>query len=251
MLVVRWILRVLFRSIIFILLVVLLLFIAFNWPVSDKNADMEFHVSFSQTFARDLELDWKEAYIAILDELNPKNIRLAAYWTEIEKVQGEYDFSDLDWMINEASKRGMEIVLAFGIKSPRWPECYIPDFYVENKQERENALLIYEKVLIERYKSNKEIIIWQVENEPFLPFGHCIEGAIDAEILDRELKQTRQLDPDRKVMVTDSGELSFWVQAAARADIFGTTLYRIIHKPPIGYIKYPLGPSFFASKGGL
>ena len=212
---------------------------------------MKFHVSYSHIFARDLELDWKEVYIAILDELKPQKLRLAAYWTEIEKTKGIYDFSDLDWMINEASKRDAKIVLAFGIKSPRWPECFIPEFYIENKDIREKALLAYEKVLIERYMDNESIIMWQVENEPFLPFGHCIEGAIDANLLDNELKQVRKINPDRKVMVTDSGELSFWVQAAARADIFGTTLYRIIHKEPFGYVKYPVGPSFFRIKAWL
>lgn len=251
MLAVRWILRILVRIITFVLLVVLLLFIAFNWPVSDRNDEMQFHVSFSQIFARDLGLDWKETYTVMLDELKPQKIRLASYWTEVEKSEGNYDFSDLDWMINEASKKGAKVVLAFGIKTPRWPECFIPEFYLDNKVERERALLAYEKVLIERYKENETIFLWQVENEPFLPFGHCIEGAIDANILDKELKLVRDLDPDREIMVTDSGELSFWVQAAARGDVFGTTLYRIIHKEPFGYVKYPLGPSFFRIKGWI
>jgi hypothetical protein len=247
----RWVLKILLRIVTFVLLLLVLLFIAFNWPLSDKNEEMGFHVSFSQTFARDLELDWKEVYIAMLDELNPQKIRLAAYWTEIEKTAGVYDFSELDWMIGEATKRNVKMILAFGIKSPRWPECYIPEFYLEDKGARENALLAYEKVLVERYMDNENIIIWQVENEPFLPFGHCIEGAIDANLVDEELEQVRKIDPKRKVMVTDSGELSFWVQAAARSDIFGTTLYRIIHKEPFGYVKYPLGPSFFRIKGWL
>ena len=52
-------------------------------------------------------------------------------------------------------------------------------------------------------------------------------------------------------MVTDSGELSFWVLVAKRADIFGTTMYRIIYKSPIGYFKYPLPPKFFWLKANF
>ena len=52
-------------------------------------------------------------------------------------------------------------------------------------------------------------------------------------------------------MVTDSGELSIWVRAAKRADVFGTTMYRIIHKNPIGYFKYPLPPKFFWLKANI
>ena len=251
MIVIRWVLRMFFRIVLFLILLLFITFIAFNWPIGDQNKDMEFGISFANIQARALELDWKETYIAMLDDLKPKSVRIGAYWTEIEKEQGKYDFSDLDWQIDEAGKRGTKIVLAFGIKAPRWPECFIPEFYIEDKEGREKALLKYEKELLNRYKENDTIKLWQVENEPFLSFGSCIEGAIDANLLDAEIKQTKELDDSREIMVTDSGELSFWIPAAKRADVFGTTLYRIIYKEPMGYVKYPVGPAFFRIKGWL
>jgi len=36
-----------------------------------------------------------------------------------------------------------------------------------------------------------------------------------------EIALVRAKDPSRKVIVTDSGELSFWISAAKRADILG------------------------------
>lgn len=232
-------------------MIVGLLLLAFNWPVKDKNEDMTFHVSFSSVYARDLGLDWKKTYETILDELQPEKIRIAAYWTEIEKEKGKYDFSDLDWQIEEATKRNTKIVLAFGIKAPRWPECFIPAFYMNDKKRREASLIAYEGELVNRYKHNENIIIWQVENEPFLPFGNCPEGAIDSELVDREIEQVKKLNDTKPIMVNDSGELSLWYQAAKRADIFGTTLYRIIYKEPYGYIKYPIGPRFFRIKAWM
>ncbi len=243
--------KILFRAIIAIVLIVGILLVAFNFPVETKNSQMEFGISFAHIQARALELDWKETYLAMLDDLKPKRIRIGAYWTEIEKEKGQYDFSDLDWQLDEARKRNTEVVLVFGIKVPRWPECFIPEQYVSDKEMREDALLAYEKVLIERYKSYENITMWQVENEPFLPFGDCIEGAVDVELVDREIAQLRELDNSRPIMVTDSGELSLWIKAAKRADVFGTTLYRIIHKEPFGYIKYPLGPAFFRIKAWM
>lgn len=248
-----FILKIIFKIILKVILslavLAIIIFVIFNWPVKNKNENMKFGVSFSNIFARDIGLDWKKSYLAILDDLGVKRIRIGAYWTEIEKEKGKYDFSDLDWQIKEADKRGVSVVLAFGIKAPRWPECFIPKFYTDDKEKREKALLEYENNLIERYKGVDNIKIWQVENEPFLPFGSCIEGAIDANLLDKEIRQVKELDNSRQIMVTDSGELSIWYQAAKRADIFGTTLYRTIYKPPFGYVNYPIGPNFFKLKG--
>jgi hypothetical protein len=230
-----------------VLLVVVLL-VAFNWPVANHSENMKLGISYSPVFAKSLGLDWQKAYLDILDGLAIKRIRLASYWNEVEKDRGVYDFSETDWLIEEAQKRNAKVILAFGIKVPRWPECFIPSFYMNDKGKREEALLLYEKALIERYKSFDNIEIWQAENEPFLPFGDCPAQAIDGDLVSREVAQAKLLDPSRPLMVTDSGELSIWYQAAKRSDIFGTTLYRTIYKPQLGYFNYPLGPNFFRIK---
>lgn len=238
-----------FKAIIFLVVsLVVLAFVIFNWPVESKNENMRFGISYSPVFAKSLGLDWQKSYLDILDGLEIKKVRLASYWTEVEKVKGQYDFSQTDWLIQEAKKRNVKVILAYGIKVPRWPECFIPGFYMDDKYEREQALLRYEYALIERYKDFNNIEMWQAENEPFLPFGQCPEGAIDGALVDREVAQTKLLDPTRPVMVTDSGELSIWYQAAKRSDIFGTTLYRTIYKSQLGYFNYPLGPNFFRMK---
>jgi len=227
---------------------VILAFVIFNWPVQGKNEKMNFGISYSPVFAKSLGLDWQKSYTDILDGLGAKKVRIASYWNEVEKEKGVYDFSETDWLINEARKRNVKITLSFGIKVPRWPECFIPPFYINDKTEREAALLRYEYALIERYKNFDNIEMWQAENEPFLDFGSCPDQATDGELITREVAQTKLIDPSRPVMVTDSGELSIWYQAAKRADIFGTTLYRTIYKPQLGYFNYPLGPNFFRTK---
>jgi len=252
MFLIKWMLKFIFKLVMSVLVLVGLIWVLFNWPVKTKNEDMKFGVSFAHHHAESLELDWKETYTAILDDLGVKRMRIAAYWDRVEVKTGEYDFSDVDWQVKEAQKRNVELTLAFGVKTPRWPECHIPDFYMESKETREEALLDFEKVLINRYKDYDNIIYWQVENEPFLKFfGECPDGAIDEQLIDREIALVKSLDPKRKIIVTDSGELSLWWQAAERADIFGSTLYRMIYKPPFGYVTYPLGPNFFRLKALL
>jgi hypothetical protein len=246
--IIHYIFKIFGIILLFLFFLIILAFVIFNWPVFSKNEKMNFGVSYSPVFAKSLGLDWQEAYINILDGLQVKKVRLASYWNEVETVKGQYDFSETDWLLGEAQKRNVKVILAYGIKVPRWPECFIPSFYLKDKAERERALLQYEYALVERYKNFDNIEMWQAENEPFLDFGACPDQAIDGDLVTREVTQTKLLDPTRSVMVTDSGELSLWYQAAKRADIFGTTLYRTIYKPQLGYFNYPLGPNFFRTK---
>ncbi len=262
MLILRLILKVLTKVFYLVFVLVIAALIVFNWPVQSKNEKMEFGVSFSDVQATALGMDWKKTYLEILTDLKPKKMRIAGYWSEIEKEPGIYDFSNLDFQVDEAEKYGTSLVLALGIKVPRWPECFIPEMYKEGENDkplskkvaREEAVLKFEKALVERYKDRKIIEMWQVENEPFLPFGNCTEGALDAQIVEREIAQVRELDKTRKIMTTDSGELSLWRDAASRADVFGTTMYRIIYKEAKwydGYVHYPIGPNFFRVKAKL
>lgn len=243
----KWLLKI----IVFLLVLVGIIYAIFNWPVKNDNQAMPLGITFSKIAAESLGLDWKKAYVEILDELQIERIRLVAYWTEIEKTPGVYDFSELDWQIGQAEERNMEIILAFGVKVPRWPECFVPEIYLQDTEKRETALLKYEKALIERYRNSKSIKIWQVENEPFLNFGNCSEDFVNGEIMDKEIKQTKELDPSRQILTTDSGELSLWYQAAKRGDIFGTTLYKTIYKKSSvysGYFNYPIDANFFRTK---
>lgn len=225
---------------------------------SERPADLApglktFGVTFSKKAAIALGLDWQKTYLAVLDELGAKKLRLAVYWDELEGESGQYDFSDLDWQVNEAEKRRAKIILAVGERLPRWPECHIPK-WAENLPEKERQLKIldYIEVVVKRYKKSPIIEYWQVENEPFLPrFGIC--PAFDSQFLDEELALVRALD-ERPVIVSDSGELSVWLAAARRADVFGTTMYRTIWSPKLpgdGYLDYPLPPSFFHLKANL
>ena len=229
-----------------ILALTVILFIYFNIPVAKENSDAQLGVTFSARYAGDIGLDWKQAFIATLDDLKIKKIRVPVYWDLVEKNEGQYDYSDIDWQLQEARKRNAEIVLVVGQKVPRWPECAIPAWASVSDAKRKSSLLQFVDHTVARYKNEPEIKYWQIENEPFLAFGIC--PALDANLLDNEIAVAKLQDSSRPIVITDSGELSLWVRAASRADVFGTTMYRTIFKQGWGYYEYPIGPRFFQFK---
>jgi len=242
---IKKILKICGYAILIVLGIALLLFAIINLPVKNKFDRVNLGVTFSSRYASDIGLDWKDSYLAMLDDLGVRKIRIPVYWDLVEKEKNQYDFADIDWQLEEAKKRNAEIILVVGQKVPRWPECFIPKWVADDKEKR-MELIEFLKITTKRYQNNDVIKYWQVENEPFLDFGVC--PALDVDLLDQELRTVRQIDPNRKVVVTDSGELSTWIPAAKRADVFGTTMYRNIYKDGWGYYIYPIGPRFFLIK---
>ncbi|MBU1036952.1 beta-galactosidase [Patescibacteria group bacterium] len=208
---------------------------------------IDYGVTFSQKYARELNLDWRKAYLAILDDLKIKRIRLVAYWDLLEKKEGQYNFNDLDWQLNQARTRGAEVVLVIGNRVPRWPECHWPE-WVNNltQEQRQTHLLQLLGKIVERYKNDKVISAWQVENEPFLEsFGLCPK--LNQKFYQQELELVRQLD-NRPIIITESGELSNWFKAAFLSDYIGISVYRVTWNKLWGYFYYPWPPAYYYIK---
>lgn len=231
-----------------LIVIVGLLFGYFNLPGPAPREDVKLGMTFSYRYAEGLGLDWKETYLALLDDIGVKKMRLPVYWDLVEAQPGQYDWSAVDWQLAEAKKRNVDVILTIGQRVPRWPECHIPHWAMESDDRRKSALLHFMSKTVERYKYDPTVSMWQVENEPFLIFfGVC--PPFDSDFLDQEIAFVKALDKTRPILLTDSGELSWWVSAAKRGDVFGTTLYRHIWSPAVGgYLTYPIGPNFFRAK---
>jgi len=203
-------------------------------------------VVFSQMHAQKLGLDWKETYLALLDDLKVRDIKIAVNWDMIEPGAGQYDFGDLDWQLDQAASRNARVILVIGMKTPRWPECHIPDWATGiGKPKQQQEILDYLRTIVQRYANRPEITTWQVENEPLFPFGTCPWR--DPQFLAHEADWVRSLDPvKRQVLISDSGEGSLWINAARVGDVVGVTMYRVAYFDKLGiYIHYPIPPAFY------
>jgi len=243
---------------IILLLAILSYFFIGNAPKAEK---IVWGITFSQKYSQDLDLKWKENYLEILDDLKVKNIRLITHWDLIEKSPGEYDFEDLDWQIRESGKRGAKILLVIGLKTGRWPECHIPDWAKNSsKEDLKNKTLTLIKEIVLRYKDSKNIWAWQVENEPFFLFGECPK--IEEKFVKQEINLVKSLDAPatfetemvggREIVVTDSGEGSFWFKVARLSDIPGITMYKKVWVKHLKfYFTYPLPSVFYWRKAQI
>ncbi len=243
-----------FGLILIVLLLSLILFMKIfhqdnNDMVIARNPDF-FGVTFSKKYAAEIGLDWHEVYLAILDDLKVKNIRLPIYWDEIEPVKDAFDYSDYDSMISEGAKRKVNFIINIGWRLPRWPECHAPAWTngdsISTIQERDLNMLAK---TVNRYKDNPAILYWQVENEPFVDvFGICPKS--DEAFFAKEVALVQSLDK-RPVIVSGPGELNMWRKESKYGDIFGTTLYRVVWNKFTGYVRYPIPSWFYGFKAWL
>jgi hypothetical protein len=210
---------------------------------------MIYGVSFSPEYAGYLKTDPQKVFVTILDDWKFRHIRLFAQWDWLEREQGKMDFTQMDWFVREAEKRDVKLIMIVGQKTPRWPECHVPAWANSlPPPEYKQAVIDYITRVVERYKNSPALEIWQVENEPYLDFGITCSN-YDKNFVIKEISEVRKLDPAHKIIVTDSGELSTWRQTARLADLFGTTMYRVVWNKYFGYWNYDwLPPSFYRIK---
>ncbi len=212
---------------------------------------IEYGVTFSPKYARYLKLDWQKTYTRILDDLGVRNFRLSSYWDSVEPSRGQFNFAETDYLLNEAGRRSARVILVVGVRQPRWPECHIPAWAKAlPAKERQEAALTLLQVVLERYKDFGAVWAWQVENEPLLTvFGEGCD-MLDRNFLKNELELVRSISK-KPIIMTDSGELGFWITSMQMSDIFGTTVYRKVYDKWLGYTTYPMPPAFYGIKSNL
>ena len=159
-----------------------------------------------------LGMDWKQAYRQTLD-MGWDLIRIGVDWERVEKADGVFDFSDIDWQLGLAREKGVPVILALGMKTPRWPEFHVPKWLWEKVKKSNRAdvsedqvfrkkTLIYISTVILRYLNDGNIKYWQVENEALNRFGEGYKY-IGRDFLEEEVKLVRELDTkNRPILLT-------------------------------------------------
>ena len=138
-----------------------------------SSSEIQYGMSWSPPYARYLGISSEAGLEAAITELKVQHVRFSTEWSSLEPEPGQFDWRDLDRHLDLLAAHEIPVTLAIGFKTPRWPECSHPVWANHlSRIDREKALRIYLKALV-MHTRRPEIVAWQVENEPFFPFGAC------------------------------------------------------------------------------
>lgn len=213
----------------------------FNFIHFPEVENPNYGVSFSAKRAKELGLDPHANLTALLSDMGIKNYRLMSYWDDIESTRGTFDFSELDWEINEIAKYGGTVSLSIGLRQPRWPECHEPSWAYELKGDAwKQALYAFMEIVVKRYEKNGTVISWQLENEAVNNwFGTC--DAPDRVRLNEEFNLVREWSK-KQIWMSLSDQHGYPINPPT-PDRFGYSVYRWVWNdkfPPTGtYLIYP------------
>lgn len=182
-----------------------------------------------------LELDHKESFKKLLD-CRFDIIRLCVYWNEVQSGRNTFDLSLIKQELDACEGAGQEVVVAIGMKAPRWPEYYIPDWAGKTPADAEKFVLPFVERSIKELQEYQCIRCWQIENEPLDPSGPQ-DFVISKEVLAAEVETVKNLDSRPIVLTVWGNELAnrgLLTVVESRGDIVGLDLY-FKYPTPHGY----------------
>jgi hypothetical protein len=175
--------------------------------------------TFSQLQCTYLDLPYLETYQEVLS-LGFDVIRLAAYWNELEAQKGQYDFAVLDSLLDEADKNNTKIILAVGMKTPRWPEFHLPEWVchecdvtqtkapLDQDPKLVDYVLTFIEQVIRHTRDYKCIQYFQVENEGLGRVGIAGNRYLSPELLSKEIDLVKSLKgEDQKIFLSNAIDL--------------------------------------------
>lgn len=224
-----------------------------RWYIAAHNDQpLNWGVTFIPSYASSFGLDPKETMQAMIDDLGIKHIRLVSYWERVEALQGEYDFSELDWQFKKAEEHGVSISLSIGLRQPRWPECHMPTWVsTQTKDHWYPALKNFMAAVINRYKSSPALQSYQLENEYFLEvFGTCKD--FTRERLVDEYNFVKSLDSEHTLIVSRSNNAIGLPMGEPTPDMFAVSVYKRVWDKTVTkrYVEYPFPAWFYAFLAG-
>jgi hypothetical protein len=248
------------KSLFIIVSIVVLIFaqayaIAFWYQKKHNSEPLTFGVTFIPNYARYYDLDAEETMLALRDDLGFKRFRLVSYWKDIEKVPGQYDFSELDWQFEKVNEVNGEVTLAIGLRQPRWPECHAPT-WVDHDQKNiwYPKLKDFMTAVIERYKDNPALDSYQLENEYFLGvFGECEHFGIERERLIDEFNLVKSIDKDTPVILSYANNYFGVATGQPQPDQVGVSVYKRVYDYTVSkrYFEYPFPSWYYSWRAGI
>ncbi len=220
-------------------------------------------MTFSHRELRGRGLDWRKALDAA-DSLGMRFVRIGVYWSDVERSEGRFDFSELDDLLARLQRKGYKALVTVGMKAPRWPEFYIPPWAFPKTHNEKNAevskdpelrkrTLRFIEEAVRHLSPSPAIAAWQVENEPMDRSGEK-RWFIGADFLAQEADLVRRHDRARRPLVVNCWsddqlyasapwtDGSYAVRnALAIGDILGLDVYPRVGKEQVFYKRRTIG----------
>lgn len=213
--------------------------------------------TFSQLQCSYLGLDYQETFRQICD-LGIRRVRLCSYWNELEPSRNQFDFTKLDWLLDESDRRGMEVVLTVGMKAPRWPEFHFPEWLRAEQDTEDNSkpldshpeiadrTLQFVDRVVNHTRTAPKVQYWQVENEPLTQLEITAGRFLSPEFVHQEVSLVRRLAlPHQKILLTNAISLPSplaeddvaFQESLAVADAVGINVYTQVPDGDSGYLE--------------
>ncbi len=211
-----------------------------------------------------LNLDYQDTFKQICD-LGIDIVRLPTYWNEIESAVG---FTKTDWLMEEAARRKLSVILTVGAKAPRYPELHLPPAVEQNLQttnstgqqigsDSQTAKKILEHTLkvVRRYKDFPNLKYWQIENEPLDQLDFADNHSIAETLFTKEIDLVRaNKTTAQKILLSNafnipSAKNSFSKSIQLRPDGSGFNIYSKVPRKGGGYNELTRGN--YRDLGGL
>lgn len=227
-----------------------------SWYINKhKSKPLQIGTTFIPSYAESFGLDPKDTLDALIQDMGFERFRFVTYWNVVEKKQGTYDFSKLDWQLKKAEEAGATVTLAMGLRQPRWPECHAPK-WVEGMDKKQwyPKLKDYMQAVVEHVKDKPFVVSYQLENEHFLDvFGHCSEYGHDRERLVDEFNFLKSLDPVRPIILSLSNNYFGLPLGEPRPDEFGVSVYKRVWDNTVTkrYFEYPFPAKYYTWRSAL
>lgn len=214
------------------------------YKISHQSLPMKWGTSWSFKYAREIGVDPYLGLTASLSDLGIDRVRLMSYWDMHEPQMDSYDWRELDWQIAEANKYGIEVVLAIGLRQPRWPECHQPEWAKDlEKSLWKEQLYDYIVAVVNRY--DDQVSEYQLENEFHLDaFGICPDH--DRQRLIEEFDLVKSIT-NKPVAMSRSTNIPNFPLGQPQPDAYGLSLYkRFWNGPTKSYLEFPTVPWYYS-----
>jgi hypothetical protein len=248
-----WVRRILLVILSIIVLATSSMYALSRWyAYTQRDVPLKIGATFVPNYAKYFDLDPKEVFEAMIDDMGLRRFRLVSYWKDIEREPGVYNFDELDWQFRMAEEANAEISLAIGLRQPRWPECHGPQWAMDKPMvEWKEDLKVFMGKVIERYKDSPALVEYQLENEFFLSvFGECPD--FTRERLVEEFEFVKLADPDTPVVISRSNNAVGIPLNEPTPDKYALTVYKRVWDKTITkrYFEYPFPAWFYGGLGG-